>query len=406
MTADCYSKTTFFVNLNLGKRGSRTGGSLCWAQSWLYQPRGRAWRRSARPDAEDLITFFVRLASKIVYNYSIDCYKTPCGVREIRNFEGSQEVKKHLNTILLAAILVCAVVCVVFTGMNYYNGLANANTKEAKDTAVQEKLNKCYEEVRAKTDFEPDIALVLGSGLGDFADNIDVQGEIPYSEIDGFPVSTAPGHEGKFVYGTLGGKKIICMKGRVHLYEGYAASDVVLPIRIMKMMGAKTLILTNAAGGLNTSYQAGDLMLITDHISDFVPNPLVGGNIDDLGTRFPDMGQVYKEDLNNTIRASAQELGITLREGVYIQLSGPSYETPAEVKMCRSLGADAVGMSTVVEAIAANHAGMKVCGISCITNMSSDTHNKVTTEQEVIDAANKASASFTKLLIKSIENMQ
>lgn len=320
-------------------------------------------------------------------------------------------MKKETNSVLLVAILICAVVCAVFTGLIYFQGgLSSSHSssryKTETDKEVQNKLTRCYNEVRAKTDFQPDIALVLGSGLGDFANNIQVEGEIPYSDIKGFPVSTAPGHDGKFVYGTLDGKKIICMKGRVHLYEGYTAQDVVLPIRVMKMMGAKTLILTNAAGGLNKSFSAGDLMLITDHISNYVPNPLIGANIEDLGTRFPDMSRVYDADLCNTFRSAAQSQGITLREGVYIQLTGPSYESPAEVRMCRQLGADAVGMSTVIEAIAARHAGMKVCGVSCITNMSSDTSDKQTTEAEVIAAADKASGSFTKLLIKAIGDIK
>lgn len=286
---------------------------------------------------------------------------------------------------------------------NGSGGSAQKTVRHTDKAASYEFMNNCLKQIRQKTDFVPDIALVLGSGLGDFAKNIDVQGEIPYSAIQGFPVSTAPGHEGKFIYGTVGGKKIICMKGRVHMYEGYSPAEVVLPIRIMRLMGAKTLILTNAAGGLNAQYQVGDFMLLKDHISLFVKNPLMGENVKELGTRFPAMSHVYDPALNAIIRNTAADLGMNLQEGVYTQLTGPSYESSAELKLLRNLGTDAVGMSTVIEAIAGRHAGMRVCAISNITNMAYDISKQVANEEEVIAAGKKSGRQFEQLLIKSIQ---
>ncbi len=211
---------------------------------------------------------------------------------------------------------------------------------------VYEKLMGCCECVRKKTDFLPKAAIVLGSGLGDYADNIAVEYELPYSEIDNFPVSTVPGHAGKFIFGYIDKVPVVCMKGRVHYYEGYPVSDVVLPIRLMRLLGTEVLFLTNAAGGVNTSFHAGDLMMIKDHISVFAPNPLIGSNIEELGTRFPDMSQVYDKELQNVIVKAAKDNHIFLQEGVYAQLTGPSFESPAEIRMLRGLGCDAVGMST------------------------------------------------------------
>lgn len=266
---------------------------------------------------------------------------------------------------------------------------------------VYNKLMKCYDSVKSKTDFTPQVALVLGSGLGDYADSIKIVSEIEYKDIDGFPVSTVPGHAGKFIFGYVGEVPIVCMKGRVHYYEGYPVSDVVLPARLMKLLGAQILFLTNASGGMNKSFQAGDLMLITDHIGIFAPNPLIGANIDELGTRFPDMSNVYSPDLQEIIRNTAKANGIDLKEGVYAQLTGPSYETPAEIKMLSHF-ADAVGMSTVVEAIAANHCGMSVCGISCVCNLAAGMNPTPLSHKEVQEAADKAAPKFQKLVTESI----
>lgn len=271
---------------------------------------------------------------------------------------------------------------------------------------VYEKLLKCLECVRKKTDFVPKVAIVLGSGLGDYAEAIQVVYELPYGEIEGFPVSTVPGHAGKFIFGYIDEIPVVCMKGRVHFYEGYPISDVVLPARLMKLMGAEILFLTNAAGGVNTSFHAGDLMLIRDHISVFAPNPLIGSNIDELGVRFPDMSTVYDRELQELIRKTAKENHIFMQEGVYAQLTGPSFESPAEIRMMRTLGCDAVGMSTVVEAIAANHMGMKICGISCISNLAAGMTMNPLTHEEVQEAADMAAPNFKKLVTETVKGMK
>lgn len=270
---------------------------------------------------------------------------------------------------------------------------------------VYDKLMKCFSSVKEKIDFVPQIALVLGSGLGDYADGIEVVAELAYSEIDGFPVSTVPGHEGKYIFGYVDKVPVVCMKGRVHYYEGYPISDVVLPIRLMKLMGAKVLFLTNASGGVNMSFQAGDFMLIKDQIANFVPSPLIGENMDELGVRFPDMSNIYDKELQRVIRATAALLDIPLQEGVYIQLTGPNYESPAEVRMCRTLGADAVGMSTACEAIAANHMGMMICGISCISNMGCGITANPLTHKEVQETADRVAPLFKQLVTESIKNI-
>ena len=269
--------------------------------------------------------------------------------------------------------------------------------------AVYEKLLKCYECFQKKIDFKPDVAVVLGSGLGNFAKAVEVVSELPYSDIEGFPVSTVPGHAGKFIFGYIEKVPVVLMQGRVHYYEGYQISDVVLPARLMKLMGAKILFLTNAAGGINPAFHAGSLMMITDHISSFAPNPLIGPNIEELGTRFPDMTHVYDEDLQEILRSTAKQNDIELFEGIYAQMTGPSFESPAEIKMLQMLGASAVGMSTVVEAIAANHMGMKICGVSCISNLAAGMNTAPLTHEEVQEAANAVAPKFEKLLFESVK---
>lgn len=270
---------------------------------------------------------------------------------------------------------------------------------------VYEKVEKCFEVLRSKTDFVPQVGIILGSGLGDFANHIQVEAEVSYNDIDGFPVSTVAGHAGKFIFGYLGDVPVMCMKGRVHYYEGYAMSDVVLPIRLMYMMGVRTLLLTNAAGGIGEGFQAGDLMMITDQIACFVPNPLIGPNDEKYGPRFPDMSEIYNRDLQDVIRNAAAKYEIPLKEGVYVQLTGPSYESPAEIRVLKALGAGAVGMSTTVEAIVANHLGMKICGISCISNLAAGLSETPLSHKEVQEAADKAAPLFQKLVKEIIATL-
>ena len=270
---------------------------------------------------------------------------------------------------------------------------------------VYDKLLRCYDSVKDRIPFAPDVALVLGSGLGDYADHIQVEAAIDYHEIEGFPVSTVPGHKGRFVFSHIEGVPVVLMQGRVHYYEGYAMTDVVLPIRLMKLMGARILFLTNASGGVNFDFAAGDLMLIRGQISSLVPSPLIGPNLDELGPRFPDMSHIYDEDLRSLIRECAAELDIPLREGVYVQFTGPAYESPQEVRMCRILGGDACGMSTACEAVAANHMGMKICGISCISNLACGMTDQPLSHKEVQETADRVAPRFRELVTRAIGRM-
>ena len=270
---------------------------------------------------------------------------------------------------------------------------------------MYKKLVTCLESVRKKIDFKPEVALILGSGLGDFADGIKIEQTIDYTEIEGFPVSTVKGHKGRFVFGYVEDTPVVIMQGRVHYYEGYKMSDVVLPTRLMGMLGAKKILLTNAAGGCNPSYKAGDFMMITDHITTGVPSPLIGPNMDELGTRFPDMSEVYAPELQEKVRKAAEKLQVPLQEGVYMQFTGPSYETPAEIRMCRTWGGDAAGMSTACEAVAANHMGMKVCGISCITNLAAGISKEALNHEEVQETADRVSRQFKQLVTEVIKTI-
>ncbi|CCY67364.1 inosine guanosine and xanthosine phosphorylase family [Clostridium sp. CAG:678] len=262
-------------------------------------------------------------------------------------------------------------------------------------------LEKQLEFLRKQTDFKPDIALVLGSGLGGLADEIETEYEIDYGDIPDFPVSTAPGHKGRFLFGKLCGKNIAAMQGRVHLYEGYTPEQIVMPIRLLRALGAEILILTNACGGISKGLSRGDLMMIDDHISSFIPSPLTGSNDEKTGPRFPDMSEVYSNRMKRILLNSALNCGIDLKRGVYIQLPGPAFETKAEIRMCAALGADAVGMSTAIEAQAARHCGFEVCGISCITNLACGISNAPITSEEVNETANAVSEKF-RALIKEI----
>lgn len=270
---------------------------------------------------------------------------------------------------------------------------------------VYDKLMSCYRSVKSRVDFTPEVALVLGSGLGNYAEKIDIRETIDYKDIEGFPVSTAPGHKGRFVFGYVGKVPVVIMQGRFHYYEGYDMTDVVLPIRLMHLMGAGSLILTNASGGIRSDLEAGDIMLIRDQISAFVPSPLRGANIKELGNRFPDMSHIYDLRYIEIAEKCAETLGIQIKKGVYVQTKGPNYESPAEIQMYKMLGADAVGMSTTVEAIAANHMDMKILGISCISNLAAGISPNPLTEEEVIEAGKMVEDKLTKLVTAVIEKI-
>ena len=256
-----------------------------------------------------------------------------------------------------------------------------------------------------KTDnFKPEIGIILGSGLGELADEY-CDYAVPYNEIPGFVKSTVKGHKGRLVFAEINGKKAVMMQGRNHYYEGHSMQEITYPVKVMKALGVKTLILTNAAGAVNESFSPSDLMIITDHINHTGSNPLIGASDETMGERFPDMTEVYKKYLIELAEKCAQKLGIDIQKGVYWANSGPSYETPAEINMIRTLGADAVGMSTVPEAIVANWCGMNILGISCITNSASSITGEKLSHEEVIDAANNAKTKFKSLILEIVRNI-
>lgn len=266
-------------------------------------------------------------------------------------------------------------------------------------------IDACVKAIREKTDFVPEVGLILGSGLGDYAERIENKILIPYSELPEFPVSTVAGHAGRFVLGTVCGRRVIAMQGRVHFYEGYSQRKITLPVRIMKALGVEKLIITNAAGGVNRSFGPGTLMMISDHINYSGSNPLIGENPEQFGARFPDMSNIYSKEYRAKLREEAEKAGIELREGVYMMFSGPSYETPAEVRMAGLLGADAVGMSTVPEAIVCSQMGVSVLGISSITNCAAGILDQPLSHAEVMEAANSVREKFTKVIDLALEKV-
>lgn len=259
--------------------------------------------------------------------------------------------------------------------------------------------------IRQQYSTAPQVGIVLGSGLGNFVSELKVEKEIPYTEIPNFPQSTVQGHSGRLIFGELGGKKVMAMAGRFHFYEGYSPQQIIHPIRVMKMLGVETVLLSNAAGGTNKHWNVGDLMIIRDHISFFTPNPLVGKNEEELGPRFPDMSEPYSLELISKVKTIAESLQIPLREGIYTAVTGPTFETRAEYHLIKLLGGDAVGMSTVQEVIAARHAGMNVFAMSVITDIGIRDEDNTITHEEVLQAAKEAEPKLTAIFTRLIEEI-
>jgi len=270
---------------------------------------------------------------------------------------------------------------------------------------LNEKITTTTEFIKGRVNVVPEIGFILGSGLGVLADKIENPQVIEYTDIPHFPKSTVHGHAGELVFGDFQGKKVIAMKGRFHYYEGYPLEDVTFPVRVMKALGVTTVIVTNAAGGANTTFNPGDLMIITDHINLSNRNPLIGPNDEHLGVRFPDMSNAYNKELINLAEKTAEELNINIKKGVYTFLTGPTYETPAEIRMLQKMGADAVGMSTVPEVIVAVHSGLKVLGISCITNMAAGILDQPLNHEEVIETTVRVKETFLSYLTKIVKNI-
>ncbi|CAG7612150.1 Purine nucleoside phosphorylase 1 [Paenibacillus solanacearum] len=265
--------------------------------------------------------------------------------------------------------------------------------------SIVQNIKEAAAYIHAQYEAKPEIGLILGSGLGVIAELVENAVTISYGDIPHFPVSTVEGHAGELLLGTVGGRHVVLMKGRFHMYEGYGVDTVSFPVRVMKELGVGKLLVTNAAGGINTSYEAGDLMLIKDHINFTFRNPLIGPNLSELGVRFPDMSEAYSKRMREVAKAVAAEQGVKLQEGIYIGLLGPTYETPAEIRMMRTLGADAVGMSTVSEVIVARHAGMEVLGFSCISNMASGILDQPLSHEEVMETTERVKQTFLQLIL-------
>src|SRR3954470_11530152 len=269
--------------------------------------------------------------------------------------------------------------------------------------AMIEKIDEAVRYIRSRSTLQPEIGVILGSGLGDVVEAVEIETSIPYSEIPGAKASTVLGHQGRMIFGMANGRRVVVMQGRVHYYEGYEMHEVMFLSRVIGRLGIRQLVVTNAAGGVNTSYVAGDLMLISDHINLMGQNPLRGANVEGLGVRFPDMSEAYPESLRAIAREVAKEIGLDVKEGVYLALSGPTYETPAEIRAFRVLGADAVGMSTVPEGIAMSPMKIPVLGISCITNMAAGILKQKLTHQEVMDTTARVQAEFTALVLECLQ---
>ena len=301
----------------------------------------------------------------------------------------------HFITIILTAIMLAMALC----------GYANADSEERVQPSYAQayyaRLENCVKQIGEITDFRPEVVFVLGTGLGDFVDSLDIAATIPYTDIEGWPDATAPEHAGNLVFAEYNGIKLAVMQGRLHYYEGYAMDEVVLPLRVLHMLGANTAILTNAAGSMNEEFRVGDFVCVEDQISTFVPSPLIGENIDAFGERFVGMTNVFDQDMIDTVLRIGKENGIPVHSGVYLQVTGPQYETPAEIRMYRSLGADTIAMSLADEVIAASHMHMKVCAINCISNMAAGMEEEGFSEDSITEVMNGVGENL-KVLIKGL----
>ena len=311
-------------------------------------------------------------------------------------------MEKNTSNAIIVLVGIVAVVAICISGYALITisdqDSHSGNGYEMFDSeAYYERVKGYAETIRSQTDIVPEIAIVLGSGLGSFIEGVDVHTTIPYSTLEGFPQSTVQGHAGNFILGTMAGKDIIVMQGRVHYYEGYPSTEVVLPLRVMHELGAKFIIITNAVGTLNYDYEPGTFMVVEDHIS-LVPSPLIGPNVDQMGQRFVPMNNAYDSLMMEILKEIADSHDITLHRGTFIQVTGPQYETPAEIEMYREWGADTVGMSSAIETIAATHCGMKVCNINCITNLAAGMGGYVPTHEEVQEMSKKMAKDLIVML--------
>ena len=304
-------------------------------------------------------------------------------------------MKKAGYVVICAAIALAALLggCTAATAQKGNVADAQASVAQSYD----ERLAECKKQIEAKTDFKPQVVVVLGTGLGDFVNSVDVKQTIPYKDIKGWPESTAPDHAGNLVFAEYKGVKLAVMQGRLHGYEGYSEQEVVLPLRVLHLLGADTAILSNATGSLNPDFRVGEFVCVEDQISSFVPSPLIGKNNEELGGRFVPMTDAFDKDMRNTVLKIGEQNGIPVHSGVYVQVTGPQFETPAEIKMYRSLGADTIAMSMADEVLAARHMGMKVCAINCISNMAAGMEEGGFTDDNVNEAMKDASKNFQTL---------
>ena len=279
--------------------------------------------------------------------------------------------------------------------------------KQSEAEAYYQRLVSCKEQIESIVgDFKPQVVIVLGSGLGEYANELDAVATIPYTEIEGWPETTVHNHAGNLVFARYKGLNVVVMQGRVHYYEGYSMDEVVLPIRVLHMLGADTCILTNAAGAINADYHVGDFVCVKDHISSFVPSPLIGENIEELGERFVGMTDVYDKDMRKTLRKIGRKENIPVHTGIYLQVTGPQYETPTEIKMYRKLGADTVAMSLAVEAIAASHMGMRICGINCVSNMAAGMEKEGFSHDSIGETMEQSAQNFEVLINGLLDTLQ